>query len=444
MSAHLVSNSTTAHRVSRRTLRQGWRRVSGVLVLGLALAAAACGSSTTGITPGGQPTATATATASPATPTPTPVPSVVWRLVKGPTTPRPASEWGAVTALSATDAWAVGQTYGDFGREPDQDNPYYQTLIEHWDGAAWHITPTGGYDVFHAVAAVSANDVWAVGGSYNYGHGYNPYKSPLTMHWNGTKWTIVPTPDAHASALATNDVWAVGSADMGEAHVTQPLVEHWTGSAWHVVSTPSLKNTWWSTFQTITAIPGTKQLWAVGSFQPKSATGGGGNSKALIERWDGAAWHIAATPALPKGITGASLSGVVALSATDAWAVGSGITESEPALHTLVLHWDGIAWTVVTTPAINGALSAVAAANPNDVRAVGYSGDGYHQTTLILQWDGSAWHRITPPIPSGVKFSALHSITTDSTGTFWAVGGTHTTGPGSTYSDARAYMVRCP
>lgn len=443
MSTQIVAKSKRAHHASRGALGPGWRRVGVVLILGLAIAAAACGSSTTGTTPGDQPTAGATATNSP-TSAPTPVPSVVWRLVHGPTTMPAANEWGAITALSATDAWAAGQTYGDSEGIPRQ------TLIERWDGTAWHIVPSGGYDVLNAMAAVSANDVWAVGGSYNYGHGYNPYKSPLTMHWNGTKWSIVPTPDEHAItleltgvvALATNDVWAVGRAQMGTAAVDQPLVEHWTGSAWHIVPTSLVANVWGSSLHTIAAIPGTKGLWAVGSFEPQNTTSG--NERALIERWDGSAWHTVTTPSLPKGITGSALSGVVALSATNAWAVGTGFTASEPALRTLVLHWDGTAWTVVMTPTIFGSLAGVAAANINDVRAVGAAGDGNHQTALILQWDGSTWHRISPPTPSEAQFTALNNVTTDGAGTFWAVGGAHTTGPGSTFGDARTYMVRCP
>src|SRR5690242_17321425 len=63
-----------------------------------------------------------------------------------------------VSALSATDAWAVGLTWSGFGS--------YQTLAEHWNGATWTVVPSPNPDydpVLRGVDARAANDVWAVG-----------------------------------------------------------------------------------------------------------------------------------------------------------------------------------------------------------------------------------------------------------------------------------------
>ncbi|MGZ3666926.1 MAG: hypothetical protein ACXVDA_20870, partial [Ktedonobacterales bacterium] len=99
-----------------------------LLVLGLALAAAACGS-TTGSSRGTQPTATPRSTL-----TTTQMPSVVWRLVTSPNPTHPAeSILAATTALSPMDAWAVGGSY--------IESDGAQSLIERWDGSAWHIIP---------------------------------------------------------------------------------------------------------------------------------------------------------------------------------------------------------------------------------------------------------------------------------------------------------------
>ena len=61
-----------------------------------------------------------------------------------------------------------------------------------------------------SVSAVATDDVWAVGLR---GLG------TLAIHWDGTAWTIVPTPTpegiadlAAVVALATDDVWAVGGS----------------------------------------------------------------------------------------------------------------------------------------------------------------------------------------------------------------------------------------
>ena len=58
-------------------------------------------------------------------------------------------------------------------------------------------------------------------------------------HWNGTAWSVVPSPNvgpvltlSHGvAAVSANDVWAVGSYDVTD----KALVEHWDGTAWSVV-----------------------------------------------------------------------------------------------------------------------------------------------------------------------------------------------------------------
>src|SRR5436190_6811656 len=51
----------------------------------------------------------------------------------------------------------------------------------------------GSISTFNAVAAVSANDVWAVG----YATGFKP----LIENWNGTHWRVVASPDQKIGAI---------------------------------------------------------------------------------------------------------------------------------------------------------------------------------------------------------------------------------------------------
>jgi hypothetical protein len=71
--------------------------------------------------------------------------------------------------------------------------------------------------------------------------------------------------------------------------------------------------------------------------------------------------------------------GVVVLSDTDVWAVG------DVAHQPLAEHWDGAVWTAVHTPHLEfgGQFRAVAARSPNDIWAVGESGDLGQVHTLI-------------------------------------------------------------
>jgi hypothetical protein len=70
---------------------------------------------------------------------------------------------------------------------------------------------------------------------------------------------------------------------------------------------------------------------------------------------------------------------VTALSPSDVWAVGAwgsfqSVTPHAP--QTLIEHWNGVSWSVTSSPNAHpnvdsNVLSAVAAATPNDVWAVG-------------------------------------------------------------------------
>ena len=152
--------------------------------------------------------------------------------------------------------------------------------------------------------------------------------------------------------------------------------------------------------------------------------------KPLIERWNGSSWQITPSPALPNGAMAGSWSGVVALSATNAWAVGSFQVKNPGDNHPLIAHWNGSSWqNVVADPSVYGRLTSVAAGGANDVRAAGTlitgpgasSGNGV-AAPLIEQWNGATWQiATTPSLPSGALFQELN-IGTGGAGSYWAVG----------------------
>src|ERR1700738_1419968 len=75
----------------------------------------------------------------------------------------------AVTALSPTNAWVVGETGTT-------------TLVEHWDGTAWSLMPSVPgvtYPTLTSVAARPANDLWAFGSQYT-----GTRSNTLLLHWN--------------------------------------------------------------------------------------------------------------------------------------------------------------------------------------------------------------------------------------------------------------------
>jgi hypothetical protein len=145
--------------------------------------------------------------------------------------------------------------------------------------------------------------------------------------------------------------------------------------------------------------------WAIG------ATGSG---KTLILHWNGTAW----TPVPNPAPAGSILYGVAATSAGSAWVVGcSGCSGGIGA--PLIMQWSGTAWELVASPAPAGSsLNRVAATSATNAWAVGSAGGG---KTLILHWDGSAWTRVASPSPAG---SSLSDVAGTSATNAWAVGAT--------------------
>src|SRR5262249_43487003 len=76
-------------------------------------------------------------------------------------------------------------------------------------------------------------------------------ETTLTAHWNGQRWTVVPSPNATASdslgsvsAISSNDVWAVGCGNFcgSDTGAGSLLVEHWDGTQWTINPTPQIGN----------------------------------------------------------------------------------------------------------------------------------------------------------------------------------------------------------
>ena len=264
------------------------------------------------------------------------------------------------------------------------------------------------------------------------------------MHWDGTRWSVVPSPSptgalssglSNVVAIASRDVWAFGDqrTEQDPQLPAQVLVERWNGATWQIVSSPPLPSPAPSHSGgslSATRIPGTDQLWAVGEWSPLTM----GRGDPLIERWTGTAWQIVPSPAVPAGALGGGWSGVVALSTTNAWAVGSYAATHPQDSHPMIAHWDGTSWqNVVTDLNTEGALTSVAAGAANDVRATGWlvTGPGasngisdVEQVPLIEQWNGTNWQIASvPALPSGFLSQGQGlNIATDGAGNYWAVG----------------------
>jgi hypothetical protein len=143
----------------------------------------------------------------------------------------------AIAADSSTDVWAFGISNVTGG-----------PVALHFNGSNWTAIPAAnsrlGFRV-GGLAALSPTNVWAAGAQADSDHDATV---PAAEHWDGTSWSLVsvPNPNPNTSfniglsgiaAISANDIWAVGSFPVigGE----QTLTEHWDGTSWSITASPN-------------------------------------------------------------------------------------------------------------------------------------------------------------------------------------------------------------
>jgi hypothetical protein len=226
----------------------------------------------------------------------------------------------SVHAVASDDVWAVG-----FGIPQGGGETF--TLAEHWDGAAWSVVatpPMEGVDAsLSSVSASSADDAWAVG-SVSGGIGD---EQTLTEHWDGSSWTLVTSPSVpgfdnelhDVAADGPDDAWAVGSVSHSFTDA-RPLSMHWERTRWIVVPTRFAR----AGFDSVEVVAVYK-TWAVG---------GGYGWDSVVEFWNGVRWSTIETPQRNR----ITLHAAVTFALDDTWAVGSRIDESGSVVHTVTEH----------------------------------------------------------------------------------------------------------
>lgn len=321
----------------------------------------------------------------------------------------------SVAAISADDAWAVGNIPSTAG-----SGPYPSTtvrpggpLVEHWNGSSWAVVATAASSgTLNAVGADGPDDVWAVGS--------------VIEHFDGHTWSLASAPSSNSTfmfkavaVIGPDDVWAIGQQADG-----QLLAENWNGRKWTAGSVPDPNP---GAAETFTGIAATSadDIWAVGNVnQPASSSGPpprypsstttsppavhpDGPFGGLIEHWNGSSWSISTL------LQGGDLDAVSADAPNDAWAVGA----------SNFAHWNGHRWTVAANMASGNTGSAqlygVTALSPSDAWAVG---DTYTNKAaqLIEHWDGKTW--VAVPSPEPPPSSVLTAVAADNAHQIWAVG----------------------
>ncbi len=295
--------------------------------------------------------------------------------------------------------------------------------------AAWRVQtspdPSPSYDTFNAVAS-SSGGPWAVG--YN-GASSNALHTLIARHTR-SGWVKVASPnragidrnylDGVAATSSTN-AWAVGywlqPPALALDHEQGVLVLHWDGTAWVKQSAPRSKTNGVEIVDQLSGVAAlsAKNAWTVGAYGNEQCSGMDGCAvRPLVEHWNGSAWTLQATPNTGAGW----LFGVAAVTNTHVWAVGDALGRP------LVLRWTGSKWTSMSVPhpGSHGKLLGVSAVSAGNAWAVGsYVSSNHRLRTLVLHYDGTSWKRVACP-NVGTAANVLTAVHATSANNIWAVG----------------------
>jgi hypothetical protein len=143
------------------------------------------------------------------------------------------------------------------------------------------------------LTAFAPDDIWAVGFA---SHEVDPGQN-MTLHWDGGRWTVVPSPSpgdascnhslAGVSGSGAGDVWVAGSRSCSDG--VTPEMLHWDGTQWSATSVPP----------TGFDDPPGDGLFGVVAITKQSAvtvgiakTRGPSVEVGFIERWNGRRWSL--------------------------------------------------------------------------------------------------------------------------------------------------------
>jgi hypothetical protein len=225
----------------------------------------------------------------------------------------------SAAAISPVNVWAVGEQQATDGA---LDGGRFATLIEHWNGAHWEAVdgdnPGRAGNHLYAIAARGDDDAWAVGQCND---GAAPDRE-LIEHWNGRRWSSVPTPfhgDSSAAlyAVATDgsgDVWATGETYGPKGG--HALVEHLKRDSrhWETLESPSPSN--WTTLWGV-ALDGNSSATPLGTFLNLAT----GTYHTLVESRAGGGLQVVNAP--NPVADDDDILGAITHSSDSLWAVGT-------------------------------------------------------------------------------------------------------------------------
>ena len=158
-----------------------------------------------------------------------------------------------------------------------------------------------------------------------------------------------------------------------------------------------------------------------------------GQSRTLVERWNGKTWSIVPSPN-PAGARYATLFGISCSSPTNCFAVGIQITPGATANTALIERWNGKTWSIVASPSLSSSAtdstylygvscpSATFCVAAGSLYVADKNGSVTAFKTVVEQWNGSKWSVVSTAPPPGSTGARLYAASCTSPNNCIAVG----------------------
>lgn len=194
--------------------------------------------------------------------------------------------------------------------------------------------------------------------------------------WAPATLPAMPPQDSLNGVAATTGgiAWAVGEQYQGLIAPGDPLVLQSVGGHWIPVPLPAAR--WQGSLTGVAAVSRT-DAWAIG-------TDVSGNPHIL--HGSGGIWSDVPFPG--SATAGVTLTAIAAATGVNPWVAENG--PNGPVL----LHWTGSRWASQAAPPGDTSLSTLTVHGATDVWAAGYApdpGDAYQSLVAVSHWNGSAW-----------------------------------------------------
>lgn len=207
------------------------------------------------------------------------------------------SELKAVSCVSTSSCVAVGAYH------VKATDKHFGILAESWNGSKWTLEtvslPAGSETgVLYAVSCSASNACTASG---FYEESSTKAEYALIERWNGKTWTTQSTPTPPGgegskgapanvglngvSCPEAKDCIATGSYERTGSVLREALAEHWNGSTWTITPTPGLTAEDGTTLGKLACVSATS-CTAIGSYSESLTTG-----TPITMHWNGSAWE---------------------------------------------------------------------------------------------------------------------------------------------------------